>query len=151
VSEKDPFRIFVTHVFQENEDYRRVFEYLESRDNFFYISCSNPDNMPTSGGPEAIKKELRNQIEPAEVVIMPIAVLDTNPDLVRFQIDAAKALGKPLFAIKAFGDTIVITRAIIDSCDDIIEWNDREIINAIKRLARNEETSKWEVIDIDLD
>jgi len=35
VSESDPIRVFVTHTFQENIDYLRVFEFLESMDSFF--------------------------------------------------------------------------------------------------------------------
>ena len=41
VSEQDPIRVFVTHLFQEDEDFQRVFEYLESRDNFYYHSSTS--------------------------------------------------------------------------------------------------------------
>jgi len=151
VSEKDPYRVFVTHIFQQDEDYQRVFEYLESRDKFFYSNSSDLEKMPANGRLETIKEELRNQIKPAEVVIMPIAVYDSNPDLVSFQMDVAEASGKPIIAVKAFGDTIVIRKDIIDRCADIIEWNERTMIEAIKRHGRNEETAQWEVIDFDLD
>jgi hypothetical protein len=33
----------------------------------------------------------------------------------------------------------------------VIEWNERTIISAIKRLSRNEETAQWETIDFNLD
>ena len=151
MSENDPYRVFVTHVFEENEDYRRVFEYLESRDNFYYSSSSNPEAMPRGGGMEAIKEELRNQMKPAEVVIMPVAMFDENPDLMRFQIDAAKAFKKPVLGIKSFGETVSIKKEVLDCCDNIIDWNDRSITDGIKQLGRNEETSAWEVIDFDLD
>jgi len=151
VSENDPFRVFVTHLFQENEDYRRVFEYLESRDNFFYKNYSNPDNMPASGGDDAIKEELRSQIKDAEVVILPLAVHTANPSLVGFQLDYAQASNKPILGIQAFGGTVAIDKAVIERCDDVIEWNERIIISAIKRLARNEETAQWETINFKLD
>ncbi|MFW2403183.1 MAG: hypothetical protein ACN4GT_00365 [Gammaproteobacteria bacterium] len=151
MSEGNPYRIFVTHLFQPNEDYQRVFEYLESRDNFFYLNSSNLETMPATGGTEAIKEELREQIKPAEVVVMPIAVFDLNPDLVRFQMDVAQAFKKPLLAVKAFGETVAISKEIIDRCDDIIEWNDRTLINSIKKLGRGEDTSQWEVLEFTLD
>ena len=151
MSEENPYRIFVTHLFQPNEDYQRVFEYLESRDNFFYSNSSNVDNMPSDGGSEAIKEELRNQIKPAEVVIVPIPVFELNASLVRFQMDCAQAFNKPLLAIKAFGETVAINKEILDRCDDIIEWNDRALINAIKKLGRGEDTAQWEVIEFTLD
>lgn len=151
MSENDPYRVYVTHLFQANEDYQRVFEYLESRENFFYSNSSNIESMPATGGSEAIKEELREQIKPAEVVIMPIAIFDANPDLVRFQMDVAQAFKKPLLAVKAFGETVAIQKEVVERCDDIIEWNDRTLISAIKKLGRNEDTAQWEVIDFDLD
>jgi hypothetical protein len=151
VSEKDPFRVFVIHVFQENEDYQRVFEYLESRDNFFYTNFSDPENMPSAGGSEAMKEELRNQIKDAEVVILPLAISEENPDLVGFQLDFAQASKKPVLGIQSFGDTVAIDKAVLERCDDVIEWNERTIISAIKRLARNEDTAQWETIDFTLD
>ncbi len=151
MSEKDPFRVFVIHVFQENEDYQRVFEYLESRDNFFYTNFSDPENMPSAGGSEAMKEELRNQIKDAEVVILPLAISEENPDLVRFQLDFAQASKKPVLGIQSFGDTVAIDKAVLERCDDVIEWNERTIISAIKRLARNEDTAQWETIDFTLD
>jgi len=151
VSEKDPYRVFVTHVFQDDEDYQRVFEYLESRDQFFYTNSSDLTRMPATGGLDAMKEELREQIKPAEVVMMPITIFDANPDLVRFQMDVAEAFAKPIIAVKSFGDTVAIQKEMIDRCADIIEWNERTMIEAIKRLGRNEETAQWEVIDFDLD
>lgn len=151
MSEKDPFRVFTTHLFQENEDYQRVFEYLESRDNFFYKNYSNPENMPTSGGAEAIKEELRNQIKTAEIVILPLAITDINPDLIGFQLDYAQASNKPILGIQAFGATVAINKAVLERCDDVVEWNERTIISAIKRLARNEDTAQWESLEFTLD
>lgn len=151
MSEKDPYRVFVTHLFQPSEDYQRVFEYLESRENFFYVNSSNPDGMPSAGGSEGIKETLREQIKPAEVVIVPVALFDANPDLVRFQMDVAQAFSKPILAIKAFGETVAIPKEVVERCDDVIDWNDRNLINAIKKLGRNEETAQWEVIDFDLE
>ena len=151
MSEKDPYRVFVTHVFDDNEDYQRVFEYLQSRNNFFFVSSSNPENIPGTGGSEAIKEELRAQIKPAEVVLMPVAMYDLNSDLIRFQTDVAQAFKKPIVGIKSFGETMAIKKEVLDVCDDIVEWNDRSIINAIKRFGRNEAVSEWEVVDFDLE
>jgi hypothetical protein len=151
VSEDNPYRVYVTHFFQENEDYQRVFEYLQSRDNFYFTSCSNPENMPATGGTDAIKEELRQQITAAEVVIMPVPMFDENQELIRYQIDVAQANKLKIVGMKSFGDTMMIKKELLDICADIIDWNDRAIINAIKRFGRNEETSDWEVVEFDLD
>lgn len=85
MSESNPIRVFVVHTFSEHPDYVRVFEYLESRPNFYYHNCSNPAASPASGDSEAIKSELRRQIELAEIVILPVTLFTTNPVLVTFQ------------------------------------------------------------------
>ena len=94
---------------------------------------------------------LPEDVHGKEVVIMPVTIFEANPDLVRFQMDVAEAFGKPIIGVKSFGDTVAIQKEIIDRCADIIEWNERTMIEAIKRLGRNEETAQWEVIDFDLD
>lgn len=151
MSENDPYRVFVAHLFQENEDYRRVFEYLESRDNFFYTNLSNPENMPSSGGGEAIKEELRKQMKDAEVVILPVAIHQANPSLIGFQLDYAEASKKPILGIQAFGGTVAVSKEVMDRCTDVIEWNERTIISGIKRLGRGEETAQWETLEFDMD
>ncbi|MGI9331155.1 MAG: hypothetical protein ACR2QB_10625 [Gammaproteobacteria bacterium] len=151
MSEKDPIRVFVCHLFEDDQDYLRVFEYLESRDKFFYLNSANPATMPTDGGPEALKQVLIEQIEPAEIMVMPVATFDRNPDLVRFQMDAAQAKKIPILAVQSFGGTVAIQKEVLDRTNDLVEWNDRVITDSIRRLARNEDTAQWEVIEFDPD
>jgi hypothetical protein len=70
VSENNPIRVFVTHTFVETDDYLRVFEFLEANDNFFYLNVSKPENVPASGGLDAIKEEFIAQIKESEAVIV---------------------------------------------------------------------------------
>jgi hypothetical protein len=151
VSEDNPYRIYVTHVFGDNEDYQRVFEFLQSRDNFFFVNCSKPENIPEAGGGDAIRDELRSQMTSAEVVLMPVAIYSANPDLVRYQIDVAQANKIPVVGLKSFGDTMQISKDMLNNCADIVDWNDRAIVNAIKKYARNEVTSDWETVEFNLD
>ena len=114
-------------------------------------NCSNPNAKPASTDSEAVKEELRRQIQLAEIVILPVTLYATNPVLVTFQIDAAKGLKKPVLAIKAFGETVAIKKSVLDKADDIVDWNNRTIAEAIKRLARNDRSGQWEVIEFKLD
>ena len=52
MSEDNPIRVFVTHNFDEDDNYLRVFEFLEGVERFFYLNCSKPENVPSSGGLE---------------------------------------------------------------------------------------------------
>jgi hypothetical protein len=151
MSESNPFKVFVVHTFAEHPDYLKVFEYLESRPNFYYKNCSMPGAKPASRDSEAAKEELRRQIQRAEIVILPVTLFATDPVLVTFQVDAAKGLRKPVLAVKSFGETLAIKKSLLDKADDIVDWDDRTICEGIKRLARGDNSGQWEVIEFKLD
>ncbi len=46
MSQADPLRLFVTHAWENSDDYLRVFEYLESARNFFYRNYSSRTSDP---------------------------------------------------------------------------------------------------------
>lgn len=149
MSEQNPIRIFVTHVFTEHPDYMRVFEYLESASNFFYVNCSAPQNMPASGGKEAIKEALLEQIRSAEAVVVVSSMFSENKDWITFEMDAAQAAELPLVGLEPFGGGTVPAE-VQGRCSEIVGWNDRMMVDAIRRQARHEETTRWEVIEFDM-
>ena len=148
---KKPIRLFVTHCFSEHEEYARVFEYLESRDNFYYVNFSDPDFRPAGGNQEALQEALHAQIKNVEILVFPVGVHSVNPQLVDYQLRCAKACKLPILAIKAFGGTLAVSKEALAQADVVVEWNDRVIVDNIRRLARNEDTGQWDVIEFDMD
>jgi hypothetical protein len=151
VSEDNPIRVFVAHNFQESDDYLRLFEFIESMERFFYLNVSKPENMPDKGGMDAIKEELINQIKECEAVIVPASLYMEQEELARFQMDVAEANEKPMIAIRPFGGVAETPQVLVDRVKEHIEWNDREIVDSLKRQARMEDTSRWETIEFTLD
>lgn len=147
VSERNPIRVFVTHAFAESDDYLRVFEFLESVDRFYYLNVSKPENVPASGGMEAIKDELISQIKDSEVVVVVADVMAEKRDLVRYMMDVAEANDIKMVAMRPFGGVAETPDEIVERVQAHIEWNDREMVDTIKFLARGEDTTRWEVID----
>ena len=147
MSESNPIRVFVTHAFDESDDYLRVFEFLESVDRFYYLNVSKPENLPAAGGPEAIRDELILQIKESEVMIILSDVFDREPDLVRYMMDVAQANSIGMIAIRPFGGMTETADEVVEQANAHIEWNDREMVDAIKRHGRGENTSRWEVVD----
>ena len=150
MSEKDPIRVFVTHTFADNPDYHRVFEYLESTPNFFYQNTGALDRMPATGGKEAVKEELRKQIEPAETVIVLSSLYPDNRDWIRYQMDVAQAHELPIIALEQFGGVGEVPDDVRSRAAEVIEWNERVIVDALRRQARHEDTQRWDVIEFDL-
>ena len=137
----------MTHSFAEDEDYLRFFEFLEGVDRFFYINCSKPQNVPASGGMEAIKEELINQIKQAEAVVVLANQYAQKGDIIRFQMDVAAANDIPMIAVRPFGGPSETPKDLAERVSEHIEWNSREMADALRRQARLEDTARWDVID----
>lgn len=149
ISQQHPARVFVAHAFQEHDDYQRVFEYLESSHNFYYKNCSSPDQKISDA--EARRAELRKQISLAEVVIVPSSMYRQFQEWIDFELNCAKGMDKPIIVLQSFGVKEKIPVQLEALGDEIIEWNERDIVDAIRRQARHEDTARWDVIDFKMD
>jgi hypothetical protein len=146
----NPIRLFVTHIWEENDDYARVFEYLEASGTFYYFNSSQPQaKRPIDK--ESQREDLRRQIAPCEVIIVLPAVYRAAPDLVLFQMNFAKAADRPIVAMENFGSTEPLPKAIKDLADEISPWNERSLIDALRRQARHQESTRWDTIEFKLD
>jgi hypothetical protein len=150
MSQANPVRLFVTHAWANSDDYLRVFEYLESARNFFYKNYSTPDKRPT-GDREVLREDLRRQITPVEAVIALSSLYASQPDLLTFQLLYAQARDTPVVLLKPFGGSGEAPKPILDLTDEVVEWDERALVDAIRRQARHEETTRWDTIDFKLD
>lgn len=147
MSENKPIKVFASHSFDESNDYLRVFEFLESVDNFYYLNVSKPENIPQSGGLQAIKDELIEQIKASEAVMILSSAYEQRPDIIKFIMDVAEANSKGMIAIRPFGVSADTPAELVERCQEHIDWNDREMVDALRRQARGEDTQRWEVLD----
>jgi hypothetical protein len=150
VSQHNPIRIFVSHHWEADDDYQRVFEFLENSRNFYYVNSSKPERRPP-GGKEAEREELRQQIAPAEAVILLASHHRRSPELIEFQANFAKAADKPVILLTSFGGTGAISKALLSLADESVDWDERALTAALRRQARHEETARWDTIEFKLD
>lgn len=151
MSQDNPYRVFVTHNWQDSDDYLRVFEYLESARNFYYRNTSTPDRPPRAGDSETIRTDLRKQIDAAEMMVALASLHDVAPDLTVFQMNYAQSQDKPVLLLGYFGVKREISKLLLDRSDETAQWEERGIIDAIKRLSRHEQTARYETIDFNPD
>jgi len=147
LSESNPIRVFATHCFDETDDYLRIFEFLESVDRFYYVNVSQPESLPTTGGAQEIRDELIKQIKASEAVIVLPSTFEQNKDLTNFMLDVAEANNIGMITIRPFGGIHQTPPELVERCAEQIEWNDREMVDALRRQARGEDTARWEVLD----
>src|ERR1700736_2083711 len=146
-SPTNPIRLFVTHAWVENDDYTRVFEYLEASGTFYYKNTSQPQaKRPIDK--ESQREDLRRQIAPCEVVVVVPAVYQLAPELVLFQMNFAKAADRPIVAMENFGSTAPLPKPIKDLADEVCAWTERDLIDALRRQARHEDTTRWDTIEL---
>jgi hypothetical protein len=151
MSQQAPIRVFVTHCWQESDDYSRVFEYLESARNFFYRNTGTPDKPPASGDTEAVREDLRKQIGAAEIVVALASMYPQQPDLTIFQMNYAQSQKKPVLLLRPFGSQQALPKLLTDRSDDTIDWEERGMVDAIRRLARHENTARYDTIEFNPD
>jgi len=151
MSQRDPIRVFVTHGFEESEDYARAFEYLESARNFYYRNCSATDVQLPSDSPEALREELRRQIGLAEVLIALGSLYSTQQSLLLFELNYAKACDKPVVLLPPFGHEPLEPKLLKGLVDESVPWDERALVDAVRRQARHEETTRWDTIEFKLD
>ncbi|MCS6946850.1 MAG: TIR domain-containing protein [Steroidobacteraceae bacterium] len=150
MSQQNPYRVFVTHAWQENDDYLRVFEFLESARGFFYKNCARPEADPGATS-EAQREALRAQIAPAEVVIGLAGLYAKHADLLTFQLTFAQASKKPTLLLRPFGRNDPVPRTIMQLTTQMIEWDERGLVDAIRQHARGEATGRYDTIEFTLD
>ena len=150
MSQANPISLYVTHLWEHSDDYLRVFEYLESSRNFFYRNLSTPDRRPV-GDKEALKEDLRRQIAPVEAVVALSSLYESSPDMVVFQALYAQACNKPVILMKFFGGLKQPPKALADLATEVVDWDERALVDSIRRQARHEDTTRWDTIEFKLD
>jgi hypothetical protein len=151
MSQQNPIRVFVTHNWHDTDDYVRVFEFLESSKNFFYRNTSTPDTPPKAVDTESVRADLRRQIDAAEVVVALASLYAENPDLTIFEMNYAQSQKKPVLLMGFFGVRQDIPKLLLDRADEVGEWNDRQIVDAIRLLARGENTQRFDSVEFNPD
>ena len=136
---------------QEPDDYQRVFEYLESARNFFYVNLAAPDKPPRSKEKEAIREDLRRQMTDAEVVVVLSSLALRDSTSIEYQCLYAQSCDKPLVVLEPFGSTEMVPAKLREMAEEVVPWNGREMADAIRRQARHEDTTRWDVIEFKLD
>jgi hypothetical protein len=146
MSQQNPIRVFVTHFWQDADDYQRLFEFLESARNFYYRNTSTPEKPP-AGDTEVQREDLRRQIAAAEIVIALPGLYTQQPDLTIFQMNYAKSQQKPVLLLQPFGSRQPMNKLLTDRADEVVDWDERGLVDAIRRLARHEGTSRYETVE----
>lgn len=150
MSERNPIRIYVVHGWEKDEDYVRLFEYLESTDKFYYRVLSNPEaGGPPGAGVAARRTAVNEALKNAECVVCAAGVWENHNEWARFTVEAARGMELPVIAIEHFGPKNMDLR-LKGHAAEVVGWDSRSIVDAIRREARHEDTTRFDMIEFDL-
>ena len=152
--ESHPIRIYVTTGMTEPDDYSRLFEYLESARGFFYKNVGTSPLEPTrtpGQGSTALRDSIRGSIAQAEIVVALAELELAESEMLKFQIGFAQTAARPVLLLPHFGSPQPASRGLSAMATEAVEWNERTLTDAILRLARGQDTNRWETIDFKLD
>jgi len=145
----DPIRIMASHGWQADEDYLRLFEYLESTTNFFYENVLPPQVSPEGEAIAARRTRVLDAMKQTEVLIVLSGQYEAFRDWLDFQIGAAQAHSRPIVLVEPFGPNDAPDE-LKSQAAQIVGWNSRSLEDAIRMQARQDKTKRFDVIDFDL-
>lgn len=129
------YNVFISHAWSYHDDYYRMVEFLYNAPMFRWRNYSVPDHdplqLPTN---TALKEQLRRQIRPVNIVLILAGMYVAHSDWIRFEIDFANAINKPMIGIRPWGQQR-IPMAVQDSVDEMVGWRTESIVRAIREWS----------------
>jgi hypothetical protein len=68
-----------------------------------------------------------------------------------FQLNYSKASDKLVVLLPLFGREQPKLKTLDGLIDETVSWDERALVDAVKRQARHEETTRWDTIEFKLD
>ena len=81
-----------------------------------------------------IKSRIKQRIEESDVVIGMAGMYGSYSEWMKWEIETAKSIGKPVIAVVPWGQERV-SSIIAGQADRIVRWNTESIVSAIRELA----------------
>jgi hypothetical protein len=138
-SSASPYRLFISHAWQYNDDYEGVKSLLNADWNFRWEDLSVPFDdplgvsvvFPRSYG--TIVDQLRDRIRNADALLVIAGMYCAYRGWIQTEMEAAKQHGKPVIAIRPWGQERL--PLVIQEADEEVGWRTASIVDAIRRLA----------------
>lgn len=127
------YRIFISHAWSYGDDYYRLEKMFTDYANFSFQNYSVPQHDPLDTGAQ-IAKKLTDQLNPVQVVVVLAGMYAAHSDWIKYEIDEAKRLKKPIIVVKPWGQERV-PQYLQDAATEVHGWNISPIVDAIRRLA----------------
>jgi hypothetical protein len=128
------YRVFISHAWDYDE-YHKIKEFLDVTANFVYRNYSVPYDNPLDIRNEIkLRKSLRQLVKMCQIVLIPAGMEINFRAFIQYELMIAQKFDKPIIGIIPRGAQR-IPRLISDSASEIVGWNRKSIVDAIRRHA----------------
>ena len=112
-----------------------MINYLQNYPNFIFKNYSVPEHAPLQTRTKKdLRLSLRRQIGYAHIVIILAGMYSTYREWILEEMDIANQMGKPIIAIKPWGNQRIPV-AVQNYSKVVVNWNTQSIVSAIRRYS----------------
>lgn len=132
------YHLFISHSWDYSDQYSNLVNLLDQAKNFHYHNYSIPQNDSAHvGSDRELSEAIRNQMQPCGIVLVLAGVYVSYSKWIDKEIKIAQSAflsPKPILAIEPWGSQRT-SQMVQDNADQIVGWNTKSIVSAIKELA----------------
>lgn len=133
------YRLFISHAWKYGTDYDALISLLDKAPLFSYHNYSAPQEKPLfpPGTPmtnKDIAQKIQDKIKPAQIVLVLSGMYTAHSDWMKYEIDVAKSMNKPIIGIRTWGQERVPSY-VQDNATIMVHWQTISIISAIRNYA----------------
>lgn len=128
-------RLFISHSWSYSERYNSMVSMLTNRPYFEWQNYSVPESKAFVGlNSNALAEQLRNQIRPAQCVIIIGGMWTNHSDWIQFEMDFANRIGKPILGVRPRSAS-VMPQAVVRVSNLVVNWNSDSIVAGIRQIS----------------
>jgi hypothetical protein len=127
------YSVFICHDWEYSDDYYRVCAFLDNAPNFRWKNQSVPEHDPLDQN-DQLEYNLRNQIRPADVVLVLAGMYTARSDWMDWEMAFARRIGTPIIGIAPWASQ-VIPVAVQKNAREVVGWRRDSVVSAIRRHA----------------
>ncbi len=132
------YNIFISHSWNYDEHYQKIIEMLNKEGlEFKDYSVPKSDPVHTNGTDKELYEAIKRKISPCSVVIIMAGVYSSYSKWIDKEIKISKnefISEKKIIAVEPWG-SLKTSKKVKDNADEIVKWQAKSIVDAIKRLG----------------
>ena len=135
------YDLFISHAWKYGEEYSRLVSLLKGAPYFKYRNYSAPEDKPLQNLDSSdvttqaqIAAAIKRKISPVNIVVVIAGMYANNRRWMEYEINKALEMGKPIIAVKPWGNTVVPVY-IQNVSKAVVGWNTESIVQPIRKYS----------------